>query len=172
MSSRPGPELGKRRGRLRLLMGLITFSASLLVLEGGIRLDDWWRLRTPPTGPSPIPLLQENPSGTGSYRLRPNLDIKTQVGDLRVRIRTNAHGMHWRETSLEADPGRPRVAFLGDSFTFGSWVSDVSKSLVGTFETVMGETAVEALTSVSEATACSTRNCCSRSRPCGSDPPT
>lgn len=133
-----------RASRLKVILGVLTFGICLSILELGIRVDDWRRSRRPADPPLPLSLLQANPMGTGSYRLRPNLDLETRIGSQAIRIRTNSHGMHWRETSLQGD-GRARVAFLGDSFTFGSWASDVSKSFVGVFESVVGPTRFEAL---------------------------
>lgn len=126
------------------ILGLMTASACLLVLEAGIRFDDWRRGAAPPPASAKISILRENPAGTGSYRLRPGLDVETRIESLHVRIHTNAHGMHWRETPLQGD-GRPRVAFLGDSFTFGSWTADVSQSFVGVFEGAVGPGRIEAL---------------------------
>lgn len=126
------------------ILATLTASACLFLLEAGVRLDDWRRRASPPPVAATIRILQENPAGTGSYRHLPGIAIETQVDSLRVRIRTNAHGMHWRETPLQGD-GRPRVAFLGDSFTFGSWAADVSQSFVGVFEGVVGSSRVEAL---------------------------
>ena len=95
--------------------------------------------------PQELPLLQENSAGTGSYRLRPNLDLETRVGNSRIQIRTNSHGMRWRETSLKGRPGRQRVAFLGDSFTFGAWATDSAHTLVGVFESNLPADRFEAL---------------------------
>jgi lysophospholipase L1-like esterase len=53
--------------------------------------------------------------------------------------------MHWRETPLRPTPGRERVAFLGDSFTFGSWASDFSRAFVGVFESRLPGNKFEAL---------------------------
>jgi lysophospholipase L1-like esterase len=53
--------------------------------------------------------------------------------------------MAWRETPLAADPGKPRVAFLGDSFTFGCWAEDWSRSFVGVFEKSLPADRFEAL---------------------------
>src|SRR5262245_26636782 len=119
---------GTRQRRLGLALAFLTATACLLILEGGVRFDDWLRSRRPPAPREDLPLLQKNPAGTGSYRLRPNLDLETRVGSNVVHIKTNSHGMHWRETSVRGTPGRPRVAFLGDSFTFGSWATDSAHS--------------------------------------------
>ena len=97
------------------------------------------------TSAEELDLLQPNPAGTGSYRLRPNLDLETQAGTTRVHIKTNSHGMNWRETALTGDPRRPRVAFLGDSFTFGSWAKDSEHSFVGRFEASVPNRDIEAL---------------------------
>lgn len=123
----------------------MTTVACLLILEGGIRFDDWRRAGQPRSKPQDLPLLQENPAGTGSYRLRPNLDLETRVGSTPIRIKTNSHGMAWRETALEPTPGKERVAFLGDSFTFGCWASDASHSFVGVFEKSLPPDRFEAL---------------------------
>ena len=136
---------GDRRRRLGLALGLLTAIACFAILEGGIRLDDWRRARQPRASPQDLALLQENPAGTGSYRLRPNLDLETRVGTSRIRIKTNAHGMHWRETRLRGLPGVKRVAFLGDSFTFGSWASDSAHTFVGVFESNLPRDRFEAL---------------------------
>ncbi len=73
-------------------------------------------------------------TGTGSYRLKRNVDIKTHAGGRAVTIRTNQHGMHWRDVTIEKSDQRRRIAFLGDSFTFGSWADNYEKSFVGVFD--------------------------------------
>ena len=136
---------GNRQRRLGLALGLLTAMACLLILEAGVRFDDWRQAGRPKVARQELPLLQENPAGTGSYRLRPNLDLQTQVGTSRIRIRTNSFGMHWREVSLKGKPGRQRVAFLGDSFTFGSWATDSAHTFVGVFDSKIQSDQFEAL---------------------------
>ncbi len=131
--------------RLGLALGLLTAATCLLILEAGVRVNDWLVFGRPGPEAPKLTLLQENPAGTGSYRMRPNVDLELRVGASRVRIRTNAHGMNWRETKLKGEPGRKRVAFLGDSFTFGSWASDSAHSLVGVFESSLPSDQFEAL---------------------------
>lgn len=141
-----GPEVATaRERRLGLIVGVLTAGACLLLLEGGVRLYDWLNPGKPRGVGLELALLEENPAGTGSYRLRPNLDLEAQVGTRRVRIQTNSHGMAWREVATRGDPGKQRVAFLGDSFTFGSWASDYSKNFVGIFEKTLPSDTFEAL---------------------------
>jgi lysophospholipase L1-like esterase len=134
-----------RQRRLGFVLGFLTAATCVLILEGGLRFQDWQHSGKPREAATELSLLQENPAGTGSYRLRPNLDLETQVGTSRIRIKTNAHGMAWRETPLKGDPSRQRVAFLGDSFTFGCWAADSSRSFVGVFEKSLPADRFEAL---------------------------
>ncbi len=124
----------RRRRSFGVVLGVLTVSVCVALLEGGVRLDDWRRAGLPKARPQNLPLLRPNPAGTGSYRLRPNLDVMTAVETTAVRIKTNAHGMNWRETPIKGDPSIPRVAFLGDSFTFGSWARDSEHTFSGVFE--------------------------------------
>lgn len=139
------PQRGARSLRLGLVLGLATAGVCLFILEAGVRLDNWRRLRLPAPPPQEIALLEPNPLGTGSYRLRPNLDLETRVESTTVRIVTNSRGMHWREIADKAAPGVQRVAFLGDSFTFGSWARDSAHSFVGVFDLRVAADRFEAL---------------------------
>ncbi len=94
---------------------------------------------------SSLDLKRENPAGTGSYRLMPDLDVTTQVKGVKVRIRTNRFGMHWREVEPRKRSRTRRVAFLGDSFAFGCWTRDVEHSMVGVFESGVNRDRIEAL---------------------------
>lgn len=134
-----------KRFCLSLALGVLTGTTCLLILEGGIRFDDWLKSGTRRAAPQDLPLLQENPEGTGSYRLRPNLDLETRVGTDPIHIETNAYGMAWRKTSLKGPPGQARVAFLGDSFTFGCWARDAARGFVGVFEKSLPAGEFEAL---------------------------
>jgi len=125
-------------GTNRLLFGTVTAAVGLLLslatLELGARAIDAWRARQPRATEARLDLLQPNPHGTGSYRLKPNLDILTRIGRRTVHLRTNSHGMPWREVEIASRDGRQRVAFLGDSFTFGCWADSYETSFVGVFE--------------------------------------
>ena len=81
-----------------------------------------------------VGLLVENPRGTGSYRLQPNYQRVTRIGGREVRVSTNRHGMPWRDVSVEKRDRRRRIAFVGDSFTFGCWADSYEKAFVGVFD--------------------------------------
>ena len=95
--------------------------------------------------PAEYAYFRENPNGTGSYRLRPNLDVVASFGRKKIVVKTNSHGMRWREVSVSKPPMSRRIAFVGDSFTFGQWADRVEQSLVGVFEDQMAPNGVEAL---------------------------
>jgi lysophospholipase L1-like esterase len=117
-----------------LLLFLVSCLVSLAALEIALRVYERWRAARPIPDVPALSLLAPNPHGTGSYRMKPNLDVETAVGRARVRIRTNSHGMRWREVGRDKPAGRRRIAFLGDSFTFGCWADSVEDSFVGVFE--------------------------------------
>ncbi len=120
---------------------LLVFSAAAVLFgsEGLVRL---YKRRF---APRKIALARENPHGTGSYRLLPNLDQVTRVEGRRVHLRTNSRGMPWREVSLEKPPGVRRIAFVGDSFTFGLWADSYEKNFVGVFDSLISAHKMEAL---------------------------
>ncbi len=95
--------------------------------------------------PEPVELMEPNASGAGSFRLKPNLDLKTTVERSRISIKTNRHGMRWREVEKDPSPGRRRVAVLGDSFTFGCWADDIEGAFVSVLERNISEERFEVL---------------------------
>ena len=52
--------------------------------------------------------------------------------------------MSWREVNYEKE-GKIRVAFVGDSFTFGCWSDDIEKSFVGVFDSLLASKNYESL---------------------------
>lgn len=88
---------------------------------------------------------QKNPYGTGSYRLKSNLNITTNLDKRTIHIQTNSHGMHWREVDKTNSPKRVRIAFVGDSFTFGCWADDFQSGFVGVFDRELPKTQYETL---------------------------
>ena len=95
--------------------------------------------------PAEYAYFRENPNGTASYRLRPNLDVVASFGQMKIVVKTNSHGMRWREVPVNKPPMGSRIAFVGDSFTFGQWADRVEQSLVAVFEDQMAPNGVEAL---------------------------
>jgi lysophospholipase L1-like esterase len=140
----PHPPL---RRRVLLWSATLAIAAvlALLTAEVGLRAHEAWQRGRPAPLPAHLDLLRENPHGTGSYRLKPNVRLETRVGGRRVLVRTNSHGMPWREVEVAKAPGRQRVAFLGDSFAFGCWADTVERSLVGVFEDGVSRARWEAL---------------------------
>jgi lysophospholipase L1-like esterase len=133
-----GPSLKKR-----VIFTLVLLVVSAAAVVGGSEV--LVRLYKRIFAPRKIPLAMVNPHGTGSYRLLPNLDVTTRVEGRRVRLQTNSRGMPWREVSLEKPPGVRRVAFVGDSFTFGLWADSFEKSFVGVFDSLVSSRGMETL---------------------------
>ncbi len=96
-----------------LFVSLVLFEVLARIIESQRRDSPELRER--------LDLLTPNPNGTGSYRLKPDIDLVTPIGRRAVRIQSNRHGMHWREVAIRNNDGRRRIAFLGDSFTFGAF---------------------------------------------------
>jgi lysophospholipase L1-like esterase len=141
------PTSPQRRKRLllSLLTSLVSLAVSFLLVELVARRLEARLSQAKVRSGAALALMQPNPHGTGSYRLKPNLDIATRVKGLDVRIRTNSHGMPWREVKRESAARPRRVAFLGDSFTFGCWARTYEQSFVGVFEAGLNRQRVEAL---------------------------
>jgi lysophospholipase L1-like esterase len=118
---------------------------SLAVLEIALRLYERWLARSGQDRGGALALLEPNPHGTGSYRLKPNQDLYTRVGSQRIHISTNRFGMRWREVPVSKPAGKRRIAFMGDSFVFGCWSSGIETSLVGVFERAISPVRFEVL---------------------------
>lgn len=132
------------RGR-GLLSNLVLLGASISLCLAALELAARHLEQRQPSAGERLALLRENPAGTGSHRLRPHLDVVARVRGRAIRIRTNSHGMRWREVSRPKPSGVTRVAFLGDSFTFGCWSDSIETSFVGRFDTLVGDERTEVL---------------------------
>jgi len=130
MSETPSPPAPRRR-----LFGVLTFVLVAAILAA--LTEATFRYREALLRPAPVAMMVENPHGTGSYRLEPGLRTRVQAEGVEVPIEINAHGMRWREVPEEKPPGVRRIAFLGDSFTFGSWSDGVESSFVGVFDALL-----------------------------------
>ena len=126
----------RRRIRvLALLASAMAVVVGLVVIEVFLRMTDL----------GPPRLATQNPHGTGSFRLKPNLDFAYPYGAKQVRIRTNSHGMRWREVALTKLAGKKRIAFVGDSFTFGESADSIEESCVGVFDAHIDRTKYQVL---------------------------
>jgi hypothetical protein len=125
--------------RAQVNLGLVSGSIvlSLAAAESTLRLFDF--------RPGELRLYAEARDGNGLFRLKPNLDITTYVGSEQVIIRTNSHGMRWREVSYHKLAGTKRIAFVGDSFTFGLWANRIENSFVGQVDAALAPRGVEVL---------------------------
>jgi len=62
-----------------------------------------------------------------SYELRPNLDTETVFSGQKVSFRTNSLGMRQGEVGAKT---KPRICFVGDSFTYGMSASSEDNAYV------------------------------------------
>jgi len=108
---------------LKLILMYASLLASFLLVEKG--LSRYFDLSGD--------FFIENPNGTGSYRLKPNLQIQRKIGAASFDFHTNSLGMPWHEVQIENPQNKTRIAFVGDSFVFGCCASELTKSFVGTF---------------------------------------
>lgn len=128
----------KRHQLMNLVILLVSFLICLVAAEGVLRLLEPKQVRIKG-------LIMENPKGTGSCRLRPNVNIVTKLGNKDIVIKTNSYGMWWREVSRDNPLKKTRIAFVGDSFTFGVWADTFEKTSVGVFDSLMDSKKYEVL---------------------------
>jgi len=123
-----------------IILLIVTSTACIVILEIGLNLVE---------NESQFKVFKENPNGTGSYRLIPNLDYRFDYeinGEKKFFIiKTNSRGMRWKEVSIESPDKRERIAFVGDSFTFGESADRVENSFVGVFERLIDPKKYEVL---------------------------
>lgn len=132
------------RNKLRLAeLCLVLVSA---VLSLGVAE---WVLRYTDNTEDEFKVFRANPHATGSYRLLPDLDFnfvaEVNRQAMSYEIQTNSHGMRWREVSRHKPAGIKRIAFLGDSFTFGESADKVENSFAGVFESLLASRHYEVL---------------------------
>lgn len=124
-----------------LIASIVIPAAVFLLIEVVARLIESYL----PLPRQTIQIMRPNASGNGSYRLKPNLDISTIVSGRLAHIKTNSLGMGWKEVQQNNSNGRVRIAFVGDSMTFGLWASDVTRSFVGVFDSTLPSQKFEVL---------------------------
>ena len=96
---------------LNLLLALCSIALTLFVLEIGLRVTGIQTVKK-----QPRPLYQPSLVAEISYELKPNMNVYYA----RNRVTTNSLG--FRNSELE--PGKPIIAFIGDSITFGHGVAN------------------------------------------------
>jgi lysophospholipase L1-like esterase len=112
-----------------VVLASLTTVICLFVVEAFLRLAE--------IQPGVLSLFLPPPDSAHIYRLKPDLDLETRIEGSAISIRTNSHGMRWRDAPTEKPAGSTRIAFVGDSFTFGQWASSAERSLVGVFDAEM-----------------------------------
>lgn len=123
-------------GRIHQLKNLVMLTITVLVCF--LFAEIFFRL----IEPKPIENLYfENTEEGASYRLRPNLNVETKFGV----IKTNSYGMGWKEVSIKNQFDKTRIAFVGDSFTFGLWADSVEYSAVGIVASLLDSEKFEVL---------------------------
>ncbi len=116
---------------------LLAAASGLLVLAAADGLMRWLDYR-----PTQVPLFEERPDGV-SYQLRPGASVHRTVDGVSVSLVTNSLGM--RGPELDPPSDRPRVALMGDSFTFGLWAEDAEHTFAGVLQQHLGRDRLEVL---------------------------
>ncbi len=132
----------RRESRTLLPTLIISGLATLLALGAAEVL---LRAIAPALKSPDLQMIRINPHGTGSFRLRPDLDFSTRYRGKTIRMKTNSVGMRGKEVQREPSPGRRRVAFAGDSFTFGCWATTEESTFVGVVDRLLGTKNLEVL---------------------------
>lgn len=106
---------------------ILALGIPVVILEIGLRFV---------LKPAPSLLLYRTaPESTHAFRLKPNLDINTRFANMPVSILTSSRGLRISAASNIEGPKTTRIAFVGDSFTFGLWADSAEKS----FPSLVGE---------------------------------
>jgi lysophospholipase L1-like esterase len=106
------PPMGERaeRPKRRWVRALVAVLAGLLLLEGALRVRQWWRYGTLA---DPLHLVDDPATG---------LRIPV-AGERRGPVAINAQGFRGPEIEVPKPRGRVRLAFLGGSTTYGASAS-------------------------------------------------
>jgi len=110
----------------------------LVVVELGLRAIDY-------SDDNALLIYQPPSDDYDTFSLKRNLNIVTRFDSRDVVIKTNAHGMRWREVALNNPRRMERIAFVGDSFTFGLWADSIEQAFVGVFDQAFRSDGVETL---------------------------
>lgn len=114
-------------------VSIAAIAVSAAVLEIGVRL-----ILQPDEN---LLIYRAAPEIPDSFRLKPHLDFTTHIARTPVTIRTSADGLRIGSETLTGADSKVRIAFLGDSFTFGLWAGSAEKSFASRVGDLLGRDA-------------------------------
>jgi hypothetical protein len=121
-----------------LVLFLVTFLVGIIIMELGLRF-----VASAAGNPQAIHLLEGDADGPCS--IIPNLHLEAVIDGETIVIETNDMGMRWRHVERTKRPGVQRIAFVGDSFTFGEWSTTAETSFVGIVDSHLNSLGFEIL---------------------------
>ena len=130
--------LRSRNHLITELKKIFLLVSTLILLLFGLELALRFNQGVPPPPPVRLGFFQNNPHGTGSYRLLPNYNYTAKVWGRKIVFRTNSQGRPGPEVDMAPTPGKKRIAFMGDSFTFGTFADNYKQTVVGVFADGIG----------------------------------
>ena len=123
---------------IRISLVLASCLVGILLAEGALRLTGVWVGRHSDTM---FTVIEYDP--VLGWKMKPNVQERVSLVDVEnIPVRANSQGFWDNEFKLEKDPQRRRIAFLGDSFTWGMGVrenerfSNVLQQSVSQFESL------------------------------------
>lgn len=116
-------------GSIWLAVG--SMAVSLAILEGGLRL-----MLQPDES---LLLYRAAPQMPQTFSLKPDLDLTTHIAGNSVRIKTSGAGLRLPENMPPPSEGSVRIAFVGDSFTFGLWATSADNSFAHRTGALLGD---------------------------------
>ncbi|NNM20045.1 MAG: hypothetical protein HKO55_02060 [Gammaproteobacteria bacterium] len=105
---------------ITIWLTLASIAVSAAILEIGLRL-----ILQPDEN---LLIYRAAPEMPNAFRLKSNLDFTTYIAKTPVTIRTSPGGLRIASESPAVDEEKVRIAFIGDSFTFGLWAQSAEKS--------------------------------------------
>src|ERR1700752_168260 len=117
------PSLNVKKLLAKLSILIISVTFALLAAEGVLRISGMWVGRHSDTM---FTLMEFDP--VLGWKMKPNVEEKVSFVDVEnIPVHANSLGFWDREFKLEKDPLKTRIAFLGDSFTWGLGVTETER---------------------------------------------
>ncbi|GAB2975598.1 hypothetical protein GCM10027049_07770 [Mucilaginibacter puniceus] len=107
----------------------------LVILEVGLRIYEYLY---PHIYNQEVRVFEERGK---NYFNKPNYTWKGPF----FEVKTNNYGLAGEDIVLKKNPHKKRIAFYGDSFTFGCWATDYTKSFVGIISKSVSNDSVEVI---------------------------